>query len=103
MFLELCGWKGFTNRGLAPRELQCVLAIASGKTVKEAARALGVSPSTTAKRIASAMYKLGVHRQAAMVAEAIKLGLIYSGAMASPADPDPQHQRDESHDGVLIA
>lgn len=101
MFLELCGWKGFTDRGLATRELQCVLAIASGKTVKEAAKTLGVSPSTTAKRIASAMYKLSVHRQAAMVAEAMRLGLIvYSGGMM----PAPQQHHDQgSHDGIFLA
>ncbi|HEX8596726.1 MAG TPA: helix-turn-helix transcriptional regulator [Pseudomonas sp.] len=101
MFLELCGWKGLTNRGLAPRELQCVLAIASGKTVKETAKTLGVSPSSTAKRISSAMFKLGVNRQAAMVAKAVAMGLIsFSAGML----PTPQgNQQGSQHEGVFIA
>lgn len=76
MNIELGGWIGFKDRGLAPRELQCVLAAANGCTVKEAAQVLGMAPSTTAKRIASVMFKLGVSRQPAMVAEAMKRGLI---------------------------
>lgn len=103
MNIELGGWKGVLGQGLAHRELQCVLAVATGKTVKEVARFLGVAPSTATKRIASAMYKLGVKRQAAMVAEAMKIGLISFGC-AAPADPDPQHHQDQdSHDGVFLA
>ncbi|MEE5042935.1 helix-turn-helix transcriptional regulator [Pseudomonas alliivorans] len=102
MNIVLGSWKGFLGQGLAPRELQCVLAVANGKTVKEAAQILGMAPSTTAKRIASAMFKLGVKRQAAMVAAAFAQGII-SFACTSPADPDQQHDQDKGHHGVLLA
>lgn len=101
MNIELGGWIGFKDRGLAPRELQCVLAAANGCTVKETAQALGMAPSTTAKRIASVMFKLGVSRQPAMVAEALKRGLIaplmillasFSGYQAA-ASLDSDHLR----------
>lgn len=100
MNIKLGVWKGILGQGLAPRELECVLAVANGKTVKEAAKILGMAPSTTAKRIASAMYKLGVNRQAALVAAAFAQGII---SFAGVGSPTPEHQRDESHDGVFIA
>lgn len=74
--ISLLGWKGFKDKGLAPREIECLIAIASGMTVKAAAKALGMAPSTAAKRISSVQFKLGVNRQPAMVAEALKRGLI---------------------------
>nr|WP_314586639.1 LuxR C-terminal-related transcriptional regulator [uncultured Pseudomonas sp.] len=76
MSIQFGGWVGFKDRGLAPRELECLLASANGCTIKEAAKNLGMAPSTAAKRIASVMFKLGVSRQPAMVAEAMKRGLI---------------------------
>ena len=45
-------------------------------TAKQLARQLGIQPASVAKRFASAMYKLGVNRQSALVAEAIKCQLI---------------------------
>lgn len=74
--ISLLGWKGFKDKGLAPREIECLIAVASGMTVKAAAKALGMAPSTAAKRISSVQFKLGVNRQPAMVAEALKRGLI---------------------------
>ena len=65
-------WKGHLGRGLAPRELQFVLSVAQGLTAKEIARAFDIAPGTVVKRLACAMYKLGVHRQGAMVAEAMR-------------------------------
>lgn len=69
-------WKGRLGQGLAPRELQCVLSVAQGMTAKEIARLFGVAPGTIGKRISNAMFKLGVHRRAALVAEAMKRQII---------------------------
>jgi DNA-binding CsgD family transcriptional regulator len=69
-------WKGELGRGLAPRELQFLLSVAQGLTAKEIAKDFGVSPSAVLKRLANAMFKLGVHRQTAMVAEAMKRQII---------------------------
>jgi DNA-binding CsgD family transcriptional regulator len=69
-------WKGELGRGLAPRELQFLLSVAQGLTAKEIAKSFGITPGTVVKRLSSAMYKLGVHRQAAMVAEAMKRQII---------------------------
>ena len=81
-------WKGHLGRGLAPRELQFVLSVAQGLTAKEIAREFGIAPGTVVKRLACAMFKLGVHRQGAMVAEAMRrqiitpLCLLLAGLMA---------------------
>jgi len=69
-------WKGHLGRGLAPRELQCLLAVAQGMTAKEIARSIDIAPGTVAKRLSAAMFKLGVQRRAAMVAEAMKRQII---------------------------
>lgn len=69
-------WKGHLGRGLAPRELQFVLSVAQGLTAKEIAKVFDITPGTVVKRLACAMYKLGVHRQGAMVAEAMRRQII---------------------------
>lgn len=38
--INFAGFTGFLGRGAAPRELQCLMAVASGQTSKEAARDL---------------------------------------------------------------
>lgn len=69
-------WAGHLDRGLAPRELECTLAAARGMTAKEIARFLGVSRVAVSKRLTSAMSKLKVNRQAALVAEAVRRQII---------------------------
>ena len=69
-------WKGHLGRGLAPRELQFLLWVALGLTAKEIAREVGISPAAVAKRLSNAMFKLGVTRRAALVAEAIRRQII---------------------------
>jgi DNA-binding CsgD family transcriptional regulator len=76
MTIERGAWKGHLGLGLAPRELECMLWVAQGMTGKEIARLFGVAPITVAKRIESAMFKLGVHRRAALVAEAMRRQII---------------------------
>ncbi|AZE96665.1 Phage protein [Pseudomonas orientalis] len=74
--LTLGNWTGHLGMGLALRELQCVLGIASGQTSKELARDLGVQPESIKKRVLAASTKLGVTRRAQLVAEAMRKGVI---------------------------
>jgi AcrR family transcriptional regulator len=53
-----------------------VLSAAQGMTAKEIAKAFGISPGSVVNRLSSAMYKLGVHRTTALVAEAMKRQII---------------------------
>ncbi|WP_286915681.1 MULTISPECIES: helix-turn-helix transcriptional regulator [Pseudomonas] len=69
-------WKGHLGRGLAPKELQYCMSVAAGMTAKEIAKVFGISPGTVKKRLDVAMFKLGVHRRAALVAEAMKRQII---------------------------
>ncbi|HFH3850824.1 TPA: response regulator transcription factor [Pseudomonas aeruginosa] len=70
------GFTGFLGKGLSLRELQCVLGIAAGRTSKELARDLGMQPGTVGKRVLAATTKLGVTRRAALVAEAMRRGIL---------------------------
>lgn len=69
-------WAGRLGLSLARRELECTLAVARGMTTKEIAQSLGIAPDTVNKRIATAMFKLGVPRRAALVAAAMKRQII---------------------------
>lgn len=69
-------WKGHLGRGLAPRELQFLLWIAQGLTSKEIAREAGIEAGTVKKRLTNAMFKLGVTKRTALVAEAMKRQII---------------------------
>lgn len=75
------GFTGFLGRGAAPRELECLLAIAGGATGKEAARVLGISEDGVKKRLLALSTKWGVTRRAALVAEAFKRGIISPAAV----------------------
>lgn len=101
--INFAGFTGFLGRGAAPRELQCLMAVASGQTSKEAARDLGVSPDTVDKRLLSLTTKLGVTRRAALVAKAFSLGLIKVAGVIAP-NPEPQHQEDgDQFEGIFTA
>lgn len=69
-------WKGLLGKGLALRELECVLGLASGLTHKQIARDMSIAPMTVTKRVSSAMFKLGVQRAPQLVAEAMKRQII---------------------------
>ncbi|UBM27157.1 helix-turn-helix transcriptional regulator [Pseudomonas sp. p1(2021b)] len=79
--ITIGNWQGFLGRGLAERELQCVLGVAQGKTSKELARDLGVQADSVKKRLSAAMFKLQVNRRAALVGEAMRRGLISPAAI----------------------
>jgi len=97
------GLTGFLGRGAAPRELECLLAVAAGASGKEAARALGVTEDTVKKRLLSLTTKLGVTRRAALVAKAFSLGLIKVTGVIAP-NPEPQHQEEgDQFQGTFIA
>ncbi len=95
------GLVGLLGRGAAPRELECLLAVAGGATGKEAARSLGITEDAVKKRLLSLTTKLGVNRRAALVTKAFALGLI---SFAAVANPNPEgHENIDRNDGVLIA
>ena len=70
------GWKGHLGRGLAPRELEFLLWIAQGFTSKEIAREAGIESGSVKNRLTSAMFKMGVTKRTALVAEAMKRQII---------------------------
>lgn len=74
-------WQGNLKMGLAPRELEATLWAACDMTVKEVARAMGISPITAEKRLDSARFKLGVKTMRGLVLEAFKRGLISPAAV----------------------
>ncbi|NPS72349.1 helix-turn-helix transcriptional regulator, partial [Pseudomonas aeruginosa] len=76
------GFTGFLGKGLSLREIQCLMGIAAGRTSKELARDLGMQPGTVGKRVLAATTKLGVTRRAALVAEAMRRGLISPAVIA---------------------
>ena len=69
-------WQGNLKMGLAPRELEATLWAACDMTVKEVARAMGISPITAEKRLDSARFKLGVKTMRGLVLEAFKRQII---------------------------
>lgn len=80
--ITLSGFTGFLGRGAAPRELECLLAIAGGASGKEVARTLGISEDGVKKRLIALGTKWGVTRRAALVAEAFRRGVISNAAAA---------------------
>lgn len=80
--ITISGFTGFLGRGAAPRELECLLAIAGGASGKEVARTLGISEDGVKKRLIALGTKWGVTRRAALVAEAFRRGVISNAAAA---------------------
>jgi AcrR family transcriptional regulator len=84
-----------------------------GLTAKEIAREAGIAPGTVAKRLTNAMFKLGVTRRAALVAEAMRrqiispmcfvlAALLAMNAMANIQSVEPA-RRDRRPPSVRIA
>jgi DNA-binding CsgD family transcriptional regulator len=94
------GFIGILGRGAAPRELECLLAVAAGCSTKEIAKDLGLAPDSVSKRLLALTTKLGVVKRTQLVARAFAMGLI---SFAGVSNPTPDDQRDDSHDGVFIA
>jgi DNA-binding CsgD family transcriptional regulator len=62
--------------GLTPRECEILDLLASGRSNKELARSLGISPNTVKTHVARLYEKLGVDRRIRAVEEARALALI---------------------------
>lgn len=75
-FITCGSWNGKLGLGLAERELACLLGVASGQSDKQIAQRDGLSPRSIKGRIESAMHKLNVYKRPALVAEAMRRGLI---------------------------
>lgn len=58
-YIELAGWRVQLANRLTAKEAEAIALAAAGKTAKEAARALGVSPATIQDRWLHARDKLG--------------------------------------------
>lgn len=102
MIIVIGNWQGMRGGVLAPRELEGLLHCANDCTVKEASKAMGISPETLKKRLESARLKLKVSSIRALVLEAFRRGLIISVSCSATADPD-QQPREQKHDGIFIA
>ncbi len=95
-FEGLQGYTGF----LAEQEMRTALAICAGLSGKETAKVMGCAPGTVKKTVERIFFKLGVSNRAALVAEALKRGLIAFACNMTPA-PQPQ-QEQESINGVFL-
>lgn len=66
-----------TLYGLTPAEAEVAMHLVRGATPQEAADNLGISRTTARNQIAAAMTKLGVHRQAELVAAVSRLAPVF--------------------------
>ncbi|MBA6150108.1 response regulator transcription factor [Pseudomonas juntendi] len=80
--ITIGNWQGLLGHGAAPRELECLLAIAGGASGKEVARALGISEDGVKKRMMALGTKWGMTKRTALVAEAFRRGIIRPAATA---------------------
>jgi len=62
--------------GLTPRELDVVICLAEGKSVKQCAESLGIGPSTVGNHKSRLMKKLSVHKTIELVHLVIRAGLL---------------------------
>jgi len=68
--------KGERSGGLTQRELEVLQMIVEGKSNKEIAGVLDLSPNTVAVHRANIMNTLGIHKTAELVVYAIRTGLV---------------------------
>lgn len=61
---------------LSPRERQVVQLVAEGKSTKEVAILLGISPKTAESHRTRLMYKLDIHETAGLVRYAVRRGIV---------------------------
>ncbi len=72
---------------LSPRHLEVLALLARGKTTKEIAKELFISPGTAKNHVTKIMAQLGVSNRAKL---AVKLAHIdYNGSFPQPRDPEP--------------
>lgn len=68
---------------LSPREREVLQQLADGRSVAQVARALFMSESTVKTHVGRIYGKLGAHNRAGAVMEAVRLGLVSTGAVAT--------------------
>jgi len=78
--------KAIKALGLTRRETQMLDFLAKGKSNKEIARDLGLSPNTIKTHLANLYEKLGVRNRTQAVSEAMKLALNTSVSMGEKAE-----------------
>ena len=78
--------------GLTRRELDVVICLADGKSVKQCAESLGIGPSTAGNHKSRLMKKLGVHKTIELVHLVIRAGLL----------PEPPKRRIRNADRPAI-
>ena len=61
---------------LTTREVEVLKCLVSGDSTKQIAGRLGISFKTAATHRASLMSKMGVHKSASLVREALRFGLV---------------------------
>ena len=71
-----------TPQGLSPREISVVDLIGSGRSNKEIASQLGITPETVKTHVKHIFLKLGVERRAQAVLRAHALGLMAGSQMS---------------------
>ncbi len=65
-----------TRASLTPREMEILVMISRGATMRQVGRALGISPRTVETHVGKLYRKLGVRTRVQAVAQAAQLGLI---------------------------
>lgn len=71
---EILGWRA--SGSLTPREVQVIKAVASGRTNRAIARALGISERTVDRHVSNILTKLDLSSRAAATAYAYEHGLV---------------------------
>jgi DNA-binding CsgD family transcriptional regulator len=71
-----CNEAAIASLGLSPRECEILGLLASGQSIKEMARALGISPNTVKTHVARVYEKLDVQKRIQAVEKARWLALI---------------------------
>jgi DNA-binding NarL/FixJ family response regulator len=68
--------KALASLGISPRELTVLQEIAAGRSNKEIAQRLNVSPNTVKTHVAQLFEKLGAKRRTDAIAKARELGIV---------------------------
>lgn len=81
---------------LTPREMDVVICLAEGKSVKQCAEWLGIGPSTVGNHKSRLMKKLGVHKTIELVHLVIRAGLLPQSQKHTIAHANPPAIRDRT-------
>jgi DNA-binding NarL/FixJ family response regulator len=82
--------------GLTRREMDVVVCLAEGKSVKQCAESLGIGPSTVGNHKSRLMKKLGVHKTIELVHLVIRAGLLPQSQKLSKTNGNPSVIQDRT-------